>query len=150
MLWVEKLLSGILQKVKIGEQFSNLGTVTLGVPQVSVIGSLLILIFINDLQNNLKSGVSLFADDCMIYRQIMKICQYCNSWTLENIMKINGKKNNSNVKHTLINEAESSLGGEVIPRPTSCKYVGIYFNNLVGRRNRRISLSGKRGILYIS
>ena len=41
-----------------------------GVPLGSVIGPVLFLIFINDLPDNIRSSVCLFADDCVLYRNI--------------------------------------------------------------------------------
>ena len=39
-------------------------------PSGSVLGPILFLIFINDLPYNIKSSVRLFADDCVLYRNI--------------------------------------------------------------------------------
>ena len=40
------------------------------VPQGSVLGPVLFHIFINDLLDNIRSSVCLFADDCVLYRNI--------------------------------------------------------------------------------
>jgi hypothetical protein len=44
--------------------------VTSGIPQGSVLGPLLFILFINDLPDGIKSDVCLFSDDTKIFRNI--------------------------------------------------------------------------------
>ena len=68
--WITSWLSGRLQKVVLDGQASDPVPVLSGVPQGSVLGPVLFLIFINDLPENIRSSVRLFADDCELYRNI--------------------------------------------------------------------------------
>ena len=52
-----------------GEQSKSV-TVESGVPQGTVLGPLMFLCHINDLPDVVRSQVRLFADDCLLYRQI--------------------------------------------------------------------------------
>ena len=64
--WVNSWLSGRTQKVVLDGQASDPVPVLSGVPQGSVIERILFLIFINDLSDNIRSSVRLFADDCVL------------------------------------------------------------------------------------
>ena len=56
-------LSNRNQRVIINGFESEWGLIEAGVPQGSVLGSLLFLIYINDLENGITSNVKFFADD---------------------------------------------------------------------------------------
>jgi len=44
--------------------------VTSGVSQGGVLGSLLFIVYVNDIWKNIDSSIRLFAEDCIIYRKI--------------------------------------------------------------------------------
>ena len=69
--WLQSFLTNRTQKVIIdGKQSSPCSSVTSGVPQGSVLGPVLFLIYINDIVTNIHSQLRLFADDCLVYRPI--------------------------------------------------------------------------------
>jgi hypothetical protein len=68
--WISAFLKGRKQRVVVGGDHSEWVGVDSGVPQGTVLGPLLFLIYINDLPDQLQSTVHLFADDCIIYTNI--------------------------------------------------------------------------------
>ena len=51
-------------------KFSNVEHATSGIPQGSVLGPILFVIFINDLPDAIQCCIKLFADDSKIYRRV--------------------------------------------------------------------------------
>ena len=70
LAWISNFLKCRVQRVVVGGEHSAWTDVVSGVPQGTGLGPLLFLAYINDLPNNLNSEVRLFADDCVVYRQI--------------------------------------------------------------------------------
>ena len=60
---VRNFLIGRTMAVKVGDAMSSVRPVMSGVPQGSVLGPLLFLLFINDLPENIKNSLRMFADD---------------------------------------------------------------------------------------
>ena len=67
--WIEQWLTGRRQRVVVDGDVSNWKSVLSGVPQGSVLGPLLFLIYINDLDDNITSNVVKFADDPKLFRK---------------------------------------------------------------------------------
>ena len=64
---LENYLSGRLQRIILNGQMPSWRPVLSGVPQGSILGPLLFLIYIIDLTNELKSHPNLFADDTSLF-----------------------------------------------------------------------------------
>jgi hypothetical protein len=67
--WAREFLRGHTQRVKVRGQLSEEVRVTSGVPQGSVLGTLLFLAYVNDIWRNTESTIRLFVDECVIYKK---------------------------------------------------------------------------------
>lgn len=65
--WIESFLTGRTFRVKVGSTLSQPSPVSTGVPQGSVLGPLLFLVYINDLPDVITSDCLLYADDLKIW-----------------------------------------------------------------------------------
>ena len=68
--WIKEYLSGRTQVVVVNGERSNVAPVISGIPQGTVLGPLLFVVYINDLLDNITSDGFLYADDAKILRQI--------------------------------------------------------------------------------
>ncbi|XP_063427535.1 uncharacterized protein LOC134711037 [Mytilus trossulus] len=68
--WITSFLEDRKQKVVVNGEESDCANVTSGIPQGSVLGPLLFVLYINDLPDQVDSDAYLFADDTKIFRII--------------------------------------------------------------------------------
>lgn len=143
------LINLIASYLKNREQFvdikgchSRVLPVNCGVPQGSVLGPLLFLIYINDLTEDISSSVSvrLFADDCIIFKQITStndhhllqqsidnISSWCHSWDMQLnvektvLLRVTRKKTPSLFEYCSSNTP--------IQAADSYKYLGVTFTH---------------------
>ena len=71
--WVQTYLRDRSQYVEVNGKESIRLPVTSGIPQESVLGPLLFLIYINDLPDQIDSSVYVYADDTKLYREIKEL-----------------------------------------------------------------------------
>ena len=96
LAWIQHFLACRTQQVVVEGESSSIGQVTSGVPQGSVVGLTLFLIYINDLGDNIRATVRLFADDTILKRPVrnqsdvdklqedLKRLETCeNTWQME-------------------------------------------------------------------
>jgi len=66
--WIEDYLTNRRQYVEYNTSNSKMGNVSIGVPQGSILGPLLFLVYVNDISNiSKKLSCILFADDTNIF-----------------------------------------------------------------------------------
>ena len=70
---IKDFLKNRKQRVVLNGQFSSWADVDTGVPQGSILGPLLFLIYINDLTNDLSSSAKLFADDTSLFSVVFNV-----------------------------------------------------------------------------
>ena len=68
--WIEQWLIDRRQRVVVDGEVSNWKSFLSGVPQGSVLGPILFLIYINDLDDNITSNVLKCADDTKLFRNV--------------------------------------------------------------------------------
>ena len=69
-MMLSSFLMGRTQKVSVNGSLSSSKPVLSGIPQGSVLGPLLFVIYINDLPDKLCSSSLMFADDTKVFREI--------------------------------------------------------------------------------
>ena len=163
----QSYLSYRQQCVKIGSSCSELATVQCGIPQVSIIGPLMFLLFVNDLPHATNLLVKLFADDTGLFgssaspsdlelgmnSEMDKIL----TWMTNNKLTINVEKSKcllishkNNRKNKI--RLEISINGSLLENVNSFKYLGIHIDDQMKWATHINYVAGKlasaTGMLY--
>jgi hypothetical protein len=161
--WLINLLHHRTQRVVVDGVSSQGSEVLSGVPQGTVIGPLLFLLFINDITDDIEhSQLRLFADDCLIYRKIHseddkhalqqdldKLMSWSQTWQMSfNVAKCYTMNLSLARKHKMHNTY--SMGGNQLSVATTNPYLGVeisqdlkwshHISKITGKANRVLGL----------
>ena len=142
---IQSYLNNRLQYVYVNNIESNRKRVIMGVPQGSVLGPLLFLIYINDLQNCLKSIPRLFADDTALLINAANITELeikinhelsrVSQWMNKNCLTINPSKSQAIIIPPLLSQVVSpsniniKLNSSIIAISDSINYLGVLIDS---------------------
>lgn len=147
--WFKDYLNDRCQFTEVNGSFSPSLTITTGVPQGSILGPLLFLIYINDISSSTKLNILSFADDTTAYHSGQNLTEMSNTindelknvynWCCANKLILNTSK----TKYMIFAPAQSKLeynnvhlqlGTEILERVgnnqrnQSIKFLGITFD----------------------
>ena len=147
---------------------STLSPVLSGVPQGSILGPLLFLIYIDDLSRTTFSGsprLHMFADDVLLYQvidspedfvSVQENITHVYNWSRQNALTLNGNK----CKFMMISRKKVSfkpssplhLGGQLLECVSSYKYLGVHISSDLSwsQHTQHVCMKAKKmiGLLY--
>ena len=137
--WMESFLANRRQRVRVGNMDSEWATLPCGIPQGTVLGPTLFLVFINDLPTNLVGKPSIFADDSTVYshgndrletcRALSKDLDSAQDWAVTWGMLFNADKSEwlqiASKDTTEQNDGAVAMKGRPIPRFKAHNHLGL-------------------------
>ena len=173
--WIKEWLTGRKQRVVINGMASDWEEVLSGIPQGSILGPLLFIIFINDLELGIKNNILKFADDTKLFggtgtrenieklrMDLLELYNWSEKWQ----MKFNIDK--CKVMHIGVNntEADYEMAGHKLEKVSEERDLGVIISNnfkvsgqcikaaskgnqILGLINRTITCKNKKVILNL-
>ena len=136
--WIKRYLENRKQRVVINGKFSEWRDLGAGVPQGSILGPLLFLIYTNDIINDIESDIQMFADDTSLleiicdtfesYSRVNRDLAKLVSWSKKWLMNFNPSKTKSIIfskKTENIYFPPLVMDGKIIKRVNSLKQIGL-------------------------
>lgn len=165
--WMQSYLTNRQQYVQVGKCKSKLSYIKYGVPQGSILGPLLFLIYINDIVNVVDhADIILFADDTNIFisdKDISHLSNRVNTeliklshWFKLNKLSLNIKKTNYVIFRTktkiIKNKPIIKIDNIEIEQVTKTKFLGVIINETLTWNDHIVFIKQKivknTGIIY--
>ena len=145
LAWFRNYLCGHMQCVAIGKAKSSLKTISSGVPQGSILGPLLFIIFMNNLPAVVSScDIQLYADDTIVYchgktvdeveQNLTVGFQTVVQWFQQNCLTVNikkthsmflgRKKRRSEIEHLCVEH-----DGQTLRNEQTARYLGVFLDD---------------------
>ena len=137
LTWIKSFLTFRHQRTLVNGKTSDWLPVLSGIPQGTVLGPHLFILFINDLTDTVNSTARLFADDCILYQTISNpteeksfqndldnLTSWANTWGMKfntskcSVMRISRKRDPGQTNYNIL--------GEQLKEVTSHQYLGIH------------------------
>ena len=154
---LQSYLSKRSQYVSLVNINSNLRNVKMGVPQGSVLGPLLFLIYINDLQNCMINTPRLFADDTAVLIhantlieleiKINRELENVVVWTRKNNLNINPMKSQAMIVSPSLSESNFAitikLNSSILQVSNNTNYLGVIIDSKLLFKEHILKLQSK-------
>ena len=165
--WFSSYLSNRRQCVEVNGVRSDFLPVTCGVPQGSILGPQLFLLYINDMITSVDCKLSLYADDSallfshkdsdVISDRLSKELSNCKRWLVDNKLSLHVGKTECllfGTKRKLgkVGDFQVFCDGTAVDRVTNVKYLGVQLDSNLGGTehigNILKTCSGRLAFLY--
>jgi len=172
LLWIENFLKDRKQRVLVNGSASTWSNVISGIPQGSILGPILFIIYINDIPELLQSTCKLFADDTKLYKVISNcndqsklqsdlysLCQWSKDWLLRfnvkkcKVLQVGSVKFNFDYQMFDKSDVYSSLSIDDSERDLGIHFTNtlnfdVHVNKAVNKANSLIGLI-RRNFTYM-